>query len=74
MNKQTPAEIPVVEEKRDARPWLPEERQKFYECFAKHYKKFNIISEMVAIYHFQLIWIDPNTIVHAGSAILLSGN
>lgn len=55
MNKQTPTENPPGEEKRDVRPWLPEERQKFYECFAKHYKKFNIISEMVAAQSFELI-------------------
>ena len=71
MSKQTSTDIPAVEEKRDARPWLPEERQKFYECFAKHYKKFNIISEMVDCLEEFCNCIDSYTFIYSGSSVFL---
>ena len=35
------------EEKRESKPWSPEEKQIFYEGFNKHYKKYALIHEMV---------------------------
>ncbi|KAK8814452.1 hypothetical protein WA538_000271 [Blastocystis sp. DL] len=35
------------EEKRESKPWSPEEKQIFYEGFNKHYKKYALIHEML---------------------------
>lgn len=50
-------EQPETVEKREIKPWSPEEKQLFYEGFNKYYKRFNQIAEMVcffAIIHFIL--------------------
>lgn len=44
---QSTGEPSGQEEKRETKPWSPEEKQIFYEGFSKHYKKYALIHEMV---------------------------
>ena len=53
MSSPSPAQPAPPEEKKETRPWSPEEKQLFYKGFNKYYKKFQQISEMV--------WIHRNT-------------
>ena len=47
MSLPSVTEQPTTEEKREIKPWSPEEKQLFYEVFNKYYKRFNQIAEMV---------------------------
>lgn len=47
MSLPSVTEQPTTEEKREIKPWSPEEKQLFYEGFNKYYKRFNQIAEMV---------------------------
>lgn len=49
MSSPSPAQPAPPEEKKETRPWNPEEKQLFYKGFNKYYKKFQQISEMVWI-------------------------
>ena len=47
MSGASSAQPAPPEEKKETRPWNPEEKQLFYKGFSKYYKKFQQISEMV---------------------------
>ncbi|KAK8830734.1 hypothetical protein WA577_004461, partial [Blastocystis sp. JDR] len=47
MSSPSPAQPAAPEEKKETRPWNPEEKQLFYKGFNKYYKKFQQISEMI---------------------------
>ena len=55
MSQSLPSDTPRTEEKREIKPWMPKEKELFYEGFNKFYKKFNQISELVGFTKIMLL-------------------
>jgi hypothetical protein len=71
-DKQVQGNHSHQEERKEIKPWSLEEKQLFYEGLNKHYKKFNLISQMVYLLKYICDRIDSKSVCYTSSSVLLS--